>query len=165
MILIVVIFGIFILLFIASGIKVLKEWDRAVILRLGKFYGIRGPGIIWIVPLLDKIVMTVSLKSQQTIVDTGRYISSDGTTRRLTGFVSWRVIDVRKVVLAVENYKESIFNVVHHNIRKIAESYPGDNILIDEEILYAEIHQVLEPMLHEWGVKILEINLKVFSAY
>jgi len=159
----VLMMSIFMLCF-ASGIKILKEWDRAAVLRLGKFYGIRGPGIIWITPILDKIVMTVSLKIQQTKIDTGKYTTSDGSMNRLTGYVNWRVIDVRKVVLAVENYSQSIFNVVQHNVLKIVESFPGDTVLMDEESLYAEIQQILEPILSEWGVKILEINLKTGSV-
>lgn len=160
-----IVFAIFILVFVASGIKVLKEWDRAAVLRLGKFYGIRGPGIIWIVPMLDRIAATVSLKIQQTKVDTGDYVSSDGSKRRLSGYVNWRVIHVEKAVLTVENYKQSIYNVVQHHVKKIAESFPGDTVLMDEETLYAEIQQELEPILSEWGIKILEISLKTFSEW
>jgi regulator of protease activity HflC (stomatin/prohibitin superfamily) len=161
----VMVLAIFLLCFIASGIKIVKEWDRVPVLRLGKFYGIKGPGIIWITPILDKIPMTVSLKIQQTKIDTGNYVSSDGSTRRLTGYVNWRIIHVEKVVLAVENYMQSIYNVVQHTVTKIAESFPGDTVLMDEETLYVEIQQKLEPILTEWGVKILEISLKPFSKY
>ena len=152
--------AIFVLCFVASGIKVLKEWERAAVLRLGKFYGIRGPGIIWIAPMLDRIAATVSLKIQQTKVDTGDYVSSDESKRRLSGHVNWRVIHVEKAVLRVENYKQSIFNVVQHHVKKIAESFPGDTVLMDEESLYSEINQELEPIFTNWGVKITEINLK-----
>lgn len=156
----VIILCIFMLCFVASGIKIVKEWDRVPVLRLGKYYRIKGPGIIWITPILDKIPMTVSLKIQQTKIDTSDYISSDGSKRRLSGYVNWRIINVEKVVLAVENYRQSILNVVQHNVTKIAESFPGDTVLMDEATLYSEIQQVLGPILTDWGVKIIEINLK-----
>ena len=108
----------------ASSIKVLREWDRAVVLRLGKFYGIRGPGIIWVTSILDKVVATISLKIQQTKIDTREYVSSDGSTNRLKVCISWRIVDVEMAILSVENYRESIFNVANHHVEKIAKSFP-----------------------------------------
>ena len=157
--------AIFVLCFVASGIKILKEWDRAAVLRLGKFYGIRGPGIIWITPILDKIVMTVSLKIQQTKIDTGKYTTSDGSMNRLTGYLSWRVIDVEKVVLAVENYQHSVFNMIQHTVQKIGESFPGDTAMMDEDSLYEEIQKELEPTFTSWGIKIVGIELKSASEW
>ena len=161
----IVILGIFAMCFIATGIKILKEWERAAILRLGKYLGVRGPGIIWITPILDKVAAVVSLRNQETRVDTGEYVSSDGSTRRLTGYISWRVIDVEKAVLSVENYEHSLFNLVSHSVQKIAESFPGDTVMMDEESLYSEIRQTIEPTLSNWGIEINEINLKFVSEW
>ena len=72
---------------------------------------------------------------------------------------------MQKVVLAVVNYEQSIFNTVQHHVRKIAESFPGDTVMMDEDTLYAEIRKELEPILDNWGVKILEINLKTVSKW
>lgn len=157
--------SIFILCFVASGLKVLKEGDRAAILRLGKFRGIRGPGIIWIMPIIDRIAITVSLKIQETKIDTGKYTTSEGSTNRLTGYVKWRVIDVETVVLAVENYQYSISNIIQLNVQKIVESFHGDTVFLDEEKLKAEIEKELEPTLTSWGIEILEIQLKSASEW
>ncbi|MHA1136021.1 MAG: SPFH domain-containing protein [Candidatus Thorarchaeota archaeon] len=157
--------GSFILCYIASGIKIVKEWDRVAVLRLGKFCGIRGPGIIWTPPMLDKIAMTVSLKIQQTKIDTGKYKTSDGSMNRLTGYLSWRVIDIEKVVLAVENYQHSVFNMIQQTVQKVGETFPGDTVMMDEELLYAEIQNELEPTLTSWGIKITEIKLKSASEW
>ena len=156
----VIVLGIFMLCFVASGIKILGEWDRAAVLRLGKFYGIKGPGIIWIMPMLDRVAVTVSLRIQQIKIDTGKYTTSDGSKNRLTGYVNWRVIDVQKAVLAVENYQRSVFNVIQHTVQKIGQSFPGETVMMDEELLYAEIQKELEPSLTSWGIKIVEMKLK-----
>ncbi len=148
------------LLFVSRGLKIVKEWDRVAVLRLGKYRCIRGPGIIWMMPMLDKGIM-VSLKEQQTLVDTGKYVSSDGSTRRLMGYVNWKIIDVQKAVLDVEDYRASIYNTIQHQIKKIGESFPGDTVIMDEESLYSEINQELEPIFTNWGVKITEIDLKI----
>ena len=110
-------------------------------------------------PLLDKGIV-LSLKIQQTLVDTGKYVSSDGSTRRLTGYVNWKIIDVQKAVLFVEDYRTSIYNTIQHQIKIIGESFPGDTVIMDEESLYSEINQELEPIFTNWGVKIIEIDLK-----
>lgn len=164
-IVLVLVLGIFLLLFVASGIKVLKEWDRAAVLRLGKFCGIKGPGIIWITPIIDRVAVTVTLRAQQTKIDTGKYTSNDGSKNRLTGYVNWRVIDVQKAVLAVENYQQSVFNVIQHTVLKIGQSFPGETAMMDEELLYAEIQKEMEPSLTSWGIKILEIKLKSASEW
>lgn len=153
------------LCFVGSGIKIVKEWDRVAVLRLGKFLGIRGPGIIWLTPILDKAAMTVSLQVQQTIIDTGLYTTSDGSKNRLTGFVNWRIIDVQKVVLAIKDYQQSIFNIIQHTVQKVGESFPGDTVMIDEDSLYTELRQKLEPTLTSWGIKVLEIELRSTSEW
>ena len=99
------------------------------------------------------------------MVDTGEYVSSDGSTRRLTGYVNWRIIDVQKAVLYVEDYRTSIYNAIQHQIKKIGESFPGDTVIMDEEYLYSEINQKLEPIFTNWGVKITEINLKTAADW
>lgn len=79
MTMLIMVLMVFLLLFVCSGIKVLKEWERVAILRLGKFYAIRGPGIIWKTPILDKIALKVSLRVQSTDIDT--HITSAESTR------------------------------------------------------------------------------------
>ena len=115
--------------------------------------------------MLDKIAMTVSLKIQQTKIDTGKYKTSDGSMNRLTGYLSWRVIDIEKVVLAVENYQHSVFNMIQQTVQKVGETFPGDTVMMDEELLYAEIQNELEPTLTSWGIKITEIKLKSASEW
>lgn len=157
--------AIFVLIFVASGIKVLKEWERVAVLRLGKFYGIKGPGIIWVMPILDRIALKVSLREQQTKIDTGKFIASDGSSRTWRGYVNWRIIDIERAVLAVENYHSSVETAVHHNVQEIGQSLPSDAILIDKELVYSRINQVLEPTLSKWGIKVTEINLKAATEW
>lgn len=107
----------------------------------------------------------VSLKIQQTKVDTDKFTSNDGSTIRVTGYVNWKIIDEQRVVLAVENYKRAIDNIVQHHIKKVCESFPSDAIIIDSESVISEITQDLEPTFTDWGVKIIEIELKSSSDW
>ncbi len=157
--------GFFTLLYIASGIKVVKDWERLAVFRLGKYYGIKGPGIIRVTPILEKIALKLSLRDQMTDVDTGNFISNDGSSTRWKGHVTWRVIDVEKAALAIENYYSSVERLIVHNVQEVAESLPSDTILIDKELVYSMIRQVLEPDFSKWGVKLTEINLKDASKW
>lgn len=151
---------IFTLLFICSGIKVLKEWERVVILRLGKYYGVKGPGIIWKTPILDKVALKVSLRVQSTEVDTGKYISSDDSTRRLKGIVQWRIIDVEKYALRIDNHYGTVTMTIQHHVKKVAESLTSDAVFSEREELNSSVENELEPIFSEWGLKIVKVDLR-----
>ena len=151
---------IFILLFICSGIKVLKEWERVVILRLGKYYGVKGPGIIWKTPILDKVALKVSLRVQSTEVDTGKYISSDESTRRLKGIVQWRIIDVEKFALRIDDHYNTVMMTIQHHVKKVAESLTSDAVFSEREELNSLVEEELEPIFSEWGLEIVKVDLR-----
>jgi regulator of protease activity HflC (stomatin/prohibitin superfamily) len=157
--------AIFALLFTCSGIKVLKEWERVVILRLGKFIGVRGPGIIWKTPILDKVVLKVSLRVQSTEVDTGKYISSDDSTRRLKGIVQWRIIDVEKFALRIDDHYRTVMMTIQHHVKKVAESLTSDAVFSEREELNSLVEGELEPVFSEWGLKIVKVDLRTASEW
>lgn len=119
----------FLLIFIGSGIKVLKEWERVALFRLGKFHSIRGPGIIWKTPILDKLSPRISLKAQQVTIDTGELRSVDGASVRIVGEIIYRVADIEKVILAIENHKEVAEKASHHAVVESMESMAYDDIV------------------------------------
>ncbi|MHA2179243.1 MAG: SPFH domain-containing protein [Candidatus Thorarchaeota archaeon] len=158
-------FAIFTLMFVCSGIKVVREWERIAVLRLGKYYGIRGPGIVWIVPILDKIALKVSLREQSTEIDTGRFVDIDGSSHRLTGVILWRVVDVEGFTLRVENHQQTIDNTVRHHVISVAESMSSAAIYTEKDELNSRIMESLEPTLAEWGAKVTKIDLRTASSW
>jgi regulator of protease activity HflC (stomatin/prohibitin superfamily) len=161
----IMVLAIFVLLFVCSGIKVLKEWERVVILRLGKYYGVKGPGIIWKTPILDKVALKVSLRVQSTEVDTGKYISSDDSTRRLKGIVQWRIIDIEKYALRIDNHYSTIMMTIQHHVKKVAESLTSDALFSEREELNSMVEEALEPTFSEWGLKIVKVDLRTASEW
>lgn len=147
-------------MFVCSGIKVLKEWERVVILRLGKYYGVRGPGIIWKVPILDTIPLKISLRLQTTDIDTGKYVSSDGSSRRLKGIVQWRILDIEKYALRIEDHQRTVNVTIQHHVSKVAESMTSDAVFSDTDELSTRIKEALEPTLSEWGLKVIKVELR-----
>lgn len=153
-------FVFFTLMFVCSGVKVLKEWERAAVLRLGKFYRIMGPGIIWITPILDKIVLKVSLREQSSEIDTGVYIASDGSSRRLRGIILWRIVDVEMFILRIDGHHRTVNITLQHNVKKIAQSMTSEAVDDDTENLEIQIIGTLQPMLADWGIKITKVDFR-----
>ncbi|MFW9974886.1 MAG: SPFH domain-containing protein [Candidatus Thorarchaeota archaeon] len=150
---------IFVVLFILSGLMVLKEWERVVIFRLGRYHGIKGPGIIWKTPIFDHVILKASLQDQSTDVDTGRYISSEDSTRRVEGIVAWRIDDLKKYALSIDKHQQSIATAVHHHVLKVAESMMSEAVYMDVDELNSEVKAALEPTFSKWGLKIIKIDL------
>ena len=157
--------GVFILAFMASGIKILKEYERVVVLRLGIFRGVKGPGIIWVSPIIEKIAMKVSLREQETKIDSGGFNSSGSSSDMWKGSINWRIVDVKKAFLSVENHRSSVDDTIKANVQEIGESLSNNAFAVDKETVDSRIKETLEPLMTERGVKITEIHLKATSAW
>ena len=151
---------IFVLMFILSGVKVVSTWERVVILRLGLYLGVRGPGIIWKTPILDKIALRISLRVQSTDIDTGKYVSSDGSSRRLKGIVQWKVLDVEKFALSIEDHYITVNRTIHHHVMKVAESMTSDAVFSDSYELDSQVKSSIEPIFSEWGLTVTKVELR-----
>jgi regulator of protease activity HflC (stomatin/prohibitin superfamily) len=132
-------------------------------LRLGKYLGIKGPGIIWKTPILDKIALKVSLREQESEVDTGRYDSSGGSSQRLKGVILWRVIDVERYALSIEDHQRTVNNTIQHHVHKVAESMTGDVAFSDTDKLAMQIEEALKPTFTAWGLRITKVDLRTAS--
>ncbi|MCK5265594.1 MAG: slipin family protein, partial [Candidatus Thorarchaeota archaeon] len=110
--------GLFLLMFVASGIKILKEWERVAILRLGKFKAIKGPGVIWVTPLLDKVAMKVSLRLLTYAFKTERSLTKDNVPIVVDAVMYFRVIDVEKAILSVERYAVAVELAAQTSLRE-----------------------------------------------
>jgi len=161
----ILILAVFVLAYMALGIKVLKEYERVVVLRLGIFRGVKGPGIIWVTPIFDKIAMKVSLREQETKIDSREFNSSVDSSGTWKGSINWRIVDVEKAFLSVEDHRSSIDDTIRANVQDIGESLSSDVFTTDKKTLYSRIRETLEPIMTERGVKITEIHLKAASAW
>jgi regulator of protease activity HflC (stomatin/prohibitin superfamily) len=153
----------FTIMFFLSGVKILTAWERAVILRLGRYRGIEGPGVIWIMPILDKIVLRFSIREQTIEIDTGEYGSADGHSRILKGVVRWKVVKEEKFALSIENHHQTVLKTIQHHVMKVAESIDNDSIFMDSEELNHIIEEALEPTFTDWGLKVIKVDLRTKS--
>ncbi|MHA2142284.1 MAG: SPFH domain-containing protein [Candidatus Thorarchaeota archaeon] len=156
-----IILSVFILIFLVSGIKVLKEWERIVILRLGKYRGMKGPGLVWRFPILDRIGARVSMRLQTVEIDTGEVASSDGTPVRLVGEVRYRVVDVERVVLSLEDYQTTAQQSSRHVAIEQIEFRNYNELVTNKERVESAVARELDSRLEKWGMAVVGVDLRV----
>ncbi|MHA1577888.1 MAG: SPFH domain-containing protein [Candidatus Thorarchaeota archaeon] len=150
----------FVLMFVASGIKVLKEWERVAVLRLGKFKHIRGPGIIWITPMLDKVAMKVSLRLLTYAFKSERSLTKDNVPCVIDAVMYFRVIDVEKAILTVERYTVAVELAAQTTLRETTGKVTLDELLSERDKISAHLQELIDEKTEHWGVKVSAVEIR-----
>ncbi len=156
----VVVIGIFILMFVASGIKVLKEWERVAILRLGKYKAVKGPGIIWVTPILDRVAMKVSLRLLTYAFKTERSLTKDNVPVVVDAVMYFRVIDVEKAILSVERYTVAVELGAQTTLRETTGKVTLDQLLSDRDKIAQHLQELIDEKTEHWGVKVTSVEIR-----
>ena len=156
----VVVMGIFILMFVASGIKILKEWERVAILRLGKFKAIKGPGIIWVTPMLDRVAMKVSLRLLTYAFKTERSLTKDNVPIVVDAVMYFRVIDVEKAILSVERYAVAVELAAQTTLRETIGKVTLDQLLSERDTIADHLQELIDEKTEHWGVKVTSVEIR-----
>jgi len=150
--------GIFVLLLL-SGIRIAQEYERGVVFRLGRYTGIRGPGIYWLIPLIeyqqkiDNRTRTVDLERQETI-------TKDSVTIKVNAVLWFRVIEPSKAILQVANYREAVYQFSVTTLRNIIGQHLLDEVLKEREIINTKLQQIVDEATNGWGIKIEMVEMK-----
>jgi regulator of protease activity HflC (stomatin/prohibitin superfamily) len=155
----VLIFIAFVILFILSGIKVLNEYERGVVFRLGRVIDPRGPGITWIIPGVDKMVR-IGLRVITMDVPPQDIITKDNVSVKVNAVVYFRVIDPIKAVIQVENYLYATSQLAQTTLRSILGQVELDELLSEREKLNVHIQEVLDKHTDPWGIKVSLVEIK-----
>jgi regulator of protease activity HflC (stomatin/prohibitin superfamily) len=153
----VVLFIVVILL--ASAIRVLREYERGVIFRLGRLIGLKGPGLILLIPMVDKIVK-VSLRTLVMDVPPQDVITKDNVTVKVNAVIYSRVIDPRRAVVEVEDYHFAISQISQTTLRSVLGEADLDALLSGREKLNQELQTIIDAQTEAWGVKVIAVELK-----
>ncbi len=155
----VLIFIAFVILFILSGIKVLNEYERGVVFRLGRVIEPRGPGITWIIPGVDKMVR-IGLRVITMDVPPQDVITKDNVSVKVNAVVYFRVVDPIKAVIQVENYLYATSQLAQTTLRSILGQVELDELLSEREKLNVHIQEVLDKHTDPWGIKVSLVEIK-----
>lgn len=152
--------GLFILMFIASGIRVLKEWERVAILRIGKFKHIAGPGMIWVTPLIDRVAMKVSLRLLTYAFKTERSLTKDNVPVVVDAVMYFRVIDVEKAILSVERYTTAVELAAQTTLRETIGKVTLDELLSERDQIAGHLQELIDEKTEHWGVKVSSVEIR-----
>jgi regulator of protease activity HflC (stomatin/prohibitin superfamily) len=155
----VLIFIAFILLFLLSGVKVLNEYERGVVFRLGRIVAPKGPGLRWIIPGIDKMIK-ISLRLITMDVPPQDVITRDNVSVKVNAVVYFRVVDPVKAVIQVENYLYATSQLAQTTLRSILGQVELDDLLSEREKLNVQIQEVLDRHTDPWGIKVSLVEIK-----
>ncbi len=155
----ILIFAGIIVLFILSGIKVINEYERGVIFRLGRIIDPKGPGIRWVIPLVDKF-QKISLRIITMDVPPQDVITRDNVSVKVNAVVYFKVIDPIKATIQVENYLYATSQLAQTTLRSILGMVELDELLSEREKLNLQLQEVLDKQTDPWGIKVTLVEVK-----
>ena len=146
-------------LFLFAAIKVAREYERGVIFQLGRFSGVKGPGLIIVIPLIQKMVR-VGLRTIVMDVPTQDVISRDNVSVKVNAVVYFRVIDPGKAIIQVENRVEATSQLAQTTLRSVLGQHELDDMLAERDKLNADIQAILDQSTAAWGIKVSNVEIK-----
>ncbi len=149
----------FVLIVLASAIKIVKEYQRAVIFRLGRVVGARGPGIFFIIPVFEKAVV-IDLRTRVLDVPVQETITKDNVPVRVNAVVYFRVLDPVKAVTQVANYIMATSQIAQTTLRSVIGQAHLDELLSEREKLNMELQKIIDEATDPWGIKVSTVEIK-----
>ncbi len=146
-------------IFFLSFFRILLEYERAVVFTLGRFWKVKGPGLIIIVPFIQKMVRT-ELRTVVMNIPPQDVISRDNVSVRVNAVVYFRVIDPEKAIIQVENYFEAISQLSQTTLRSVLGQHELDEMLAERNKLNSHIQQMLDEQTEMWGIKVGMVEIK-----
>ncbi len=150
---------IIVLFFLSSALKVVREYDRGVIYRLGRLIGAKGPGLIILIPLIDKMVK-VSLRVVTMDIPSQDIITTDNVTVKVNAVLYFRVIDPVKADVEVEDYLFATGQLAQTTLRSILGQVELDELLANREEINEKLQKIVDDQTDPWGVKVSLVELK-----
>ncbi len=145
--------------FLASAIRILREYERAVFFTLGRFTGVKGPGLIIMIPYIQQMVR-VDLRVRVLDVPSQDVISRDNVSVSVNAVVYFRVIDPEKATIQVENFMQATSQIAQTTLRSVLGKHQLDEMLSERDKLSHDIQQILDSHTDAWGIKVANVEIK-----
>lgn len=149
----------FLLIIVASAIRVLREYERGVIFRLGRLIAVKGPGLIFLIPIVDKMVK-VSLRTVVMDVPPQDVITKDNVSIKVNAVVYFRVIQPDKAIVEVENFLFATSQLSQTTLRSILGQSELDELLSQREKINRELAKIIDSQTEPWGIKVSTVEVK-----
>ncbi len=154
-----IVIAILVVIFLATSVKMVPEYERAVIFRLGRVIGAKGPGLFILVPIIDRM-QRVDLRTVTFDVPTQDIITKDNVSVSVDAVVYFRVVDPVRAIVDVENYQYATSQIAQTTLRSVCGSVELDELLSEREKLNLQLQEIIDRQTDPWGVKVVAVELK-----
>lgn len=147
------------ILLLGAMIRILREYERGVIFTLGRFTGVKGPGLILLVPYVQQMVR-MDLRVVVLDVPTQDVISRDNVSVKVNAVIYFRVVDAERATIQVENYMQATSELAQTTLRSVLGKHELDEMLAERDKLNADIQEILDAQTDSWGIKVANVEIK-----
>jgi len=144
---------------LASAFRILREYERGVVFMLGRFYKVKGPGLVIIIPILQQMVR-VDLRTTVTDIPTQDLITKDNVSVKVNAVLYYRVVDAERAIINVEDYMEATGQLAQTTLRSVLGQHELDELLAERERLNHDIQGILDQQTDQWGIKVSNVEIK-----
>jgi regulator of protease activity HflC (stomatin/prohibitin superfamily) len=157
---IIVVILIIVLALAALSIRIVKQWERIVVLYLGRFVGIRGPGLVLIIPFLNTVPYTIDLRVISTSFTAEQTLTKDTVPVNVDAVLFWQVTDVEKAALQVEDYRGAVLLAAQTALRDVIGKTVLADMLAGREIIDQELQRIIQMRIDGWGIDVLSVEIR-----
>lgn len=147
------------LIILAASIRILREYERGVVFMLGRFWRVKGPGLVFIIPFIQQMVR-IDLRTRVLDVPSQDVITRDNVSVRVNAVIYFRVMDPERAVIQVEDYNQATSELAQTTLRSVVGQHELDEMLAEREKLNADLRVILDAQTDAWGIKVANVELK-----
>lgn len=146
--------------FVALTARLANQWERAVVLRLGKYQGLKGPGIFWVVPMVDRIIIWLDSRVRATGFAAEKTLTADTVPVNVDAVLFWAVKDAEKAALRVEDYREAVAWAAQTALRDIIGKTDLARMLVGRESIDVALKELIDTRTHDWGISVISVEIR-----
>jgi regulator of protease activity HflC (stomatin/prohibitin superfamily) len=156
----VLIIAVLVLITILSSLRICNEWERKVVLRLGRFGGVRGPGIFFLLPYLEQTPFTIDTRVVTTPFLAEQTLTKDGASVTVDAIMYWRIVDAGRAAIQVANYTQAVMGAAQGGLRDIIGRNDLSTVLSQRRELDEQLTVILDEQTEPWGIKVQSVQLR-----
>ena len=149
-----------VVIFLVSGIRVLREWERMPVLRLGRYVGLKGPGIIYLIPIIDRAPLKISTRLDTIQFRTESTLTKDNVPVNVDSVLYMKPVDLEKSVLQIENYYQATQLAAQTTLREVLGKVTLNDLLAEREKVGANLREIIDEKTEAWGIKVTAVEVR-----
>ena len=148
-----------IVVFVISGFRIAQEYERSVVFRLGRYQSLKGPGLYWIIPVIERQAM-VDLRTVTVEVEQQETITKDSVTVKINAVLWYKISDPEKAIIAVQNFQSAVYQVALTSLRNIIGQHLLDEVLKERDTINSTLLKIIDEATAPWGIKVEIVEMK-----